>query len=322
MNPALVALHGQDPGRAVGRVDAEDQHGALVAGLHGGEGAVVVPTGGGHVLEGLDVPLHLGPCAVESDDPQRDLGVGGPRHRIAHGPRRLRGLGRVRDVPPLDRGAVHPCHQQPGAIRCPPVAAVAAHGFGGDVLGEAEADIRSAGFGDCAVRRPVRLGHPQRAAADVADPLSRRIGPRVDHRPRRGQPPREPAGDLHRPQIARQREDRQPGGLVGGVGDDAGALIAGPLPSGPFRLGQAVGGPARQAVRVGEQPLSAIANVKRPQAGDRVIPRPAAEEQHGAAVRGDGETVRCPEAEAAGPGQLAGERRRGHAHTVPHGGCK
>jgi len=110
----------------------------------------------------------------------------------------------------------------------------------------------------------------------------------------------------------------QPGGLVGGVGDDAGALIAGPLPPGSFRLGQAFGGPARQTVRVGEQPLSAIANVKRPQAGDRVIPRPATEEQHGATVSGDGETVWCPEAEAAGPGQLAGERRRGHAYTVPH----
>jgi hypothetical protein len=152
---------------------------------------------------------------------------------------------------------------------------VAAHGFGGDVLGEAEGDIRPAGFGDCAVRRPVRLGHQQRAVADIADPPSRRIGPRVHRRPRRGQPPREPAGDLYRPQVARQREDRQPGGLVGGVGDDAGALIAGPLPPGPFRLGQAFGGPGGQTVRVGEQPLSAIANVKRPQAGDRVIPRPA-----------------------------------------------
>ena len=33
---------------------------------------------------------------------------------------------------------------------------------------------------------------------------------------------------------------------------DAGALIAGPLPPGSFRLGQAFVGPARQAVRVGE----------------------------------------------------------------------
>jgi hypothetical protein len=221
LDPAFIALLSQDPGRAVRRVDAEHPHGALVAGLHGGEGAVVVPPGGGHVLERLDVPAHLGPFAIESDDPQRDLGVGGSRHRVAHGPRRLRGLGRVRDVPALDRGGVHPCGQQPGAIRCPPVAAVAAHGFGGDVLGEAETDIRSAGFGDGAVRRPVRLGHPQRAAADVGDPLSGGVGARVHYRSRRGQPPRKPAGRLHRPQFARQREDGQPGGLVGGVGNDA-----------------------------------------------------------------------------------------------------
>jgi hypothetical protein len=169
------------------------------------------------------------------------------------------------------------------------------------------------------VAGPIRLDHPQGTAGHVGDSLAGGVGARVDHRIRSGQVPGLAAGDIHRPQAAGQREDRQPGGLVGGVAGDARTVLASTLTPDAFLFRQQFRGTAGQFGGVSEQPLRPGAGFQRPQAADRVVTRPAAQEQHPRPVRGNREVVRDAQSEELGPGKLAGQRNPWHADTLPRG---
>lgn len=89
-----------------------------------------------------------------------------------------------------------------------------------------------------------------------------------------------------------QREDGLPHGLVGGVPDDPARLLAGAFPPGPLLGGQVLLAGDVQRGRVGDAPLLAGRGVQRPQAGDRVVARPGAQERDARLVRRDLEGAR------------------------------
>ena len=219
----------------------------------------------------------------------------------------------------LDGGAVHPGHEQGRAVGRPPVAPGAAHLLGRDELGEPIAEPRlPARPDDLGVLAGRQVGDPQRALADVGDPLPGRVGTRVE----RGSPGR----DLPRGGVPRQVRQVDPAGQgerghrergVGGESGDAPRPLARPFPDGPLGVGH---GPARGAGlgRVGDQSFLAGANVDHPQAGDRIVAALAAQEGHPASVGGDLERAGDAEAEPLGPGLLPREAV-GHAPILPAG---
>jgi hypothetical protein len=300
LHPALVASLVQDPRLAVDRIYAEKPDGALIAGLHDGVRAVAVPAGAQHVFERAPIPTNLGPRTVQPHDPQRDVGVGRAGRRIAHRTRRLAGIGRVREVPQLDRRRIDPRHHQPVTVRSPPEPARATRRRGARVLGDSEHEVRPVGRRDRAVCAAVRLDHPHRTAIQVRDPPAGRVGPRIDHRTLGGQAPDPAVGDTHRPQTAGQCEGNQPGGIVGGIGVDPGALL---------RLRAC----AEQVSGIGELPLRPIVEIQRPQAGHRIVARTAAQKQHRRTVQRDRELCRDTQGEAPRTDKLAGQRDHRHA---------
>jgi hypothetical protein len=307
-HPARVALLAQDGRLAAGRVDAEEPHRELVTRLHHRVGAVGVPAGAWHVLEGLPVPAGLRPRTVQSRDPQRDVGVGGAGRRITHHPRRTARLGRIGEVPALDARGIHPRDQQPGPVRSPPEPPQAAEPGVAGVLSDPERDVGLVSGGDHPVPGPVRLDHPQRAVADVGDAPAGRVRARVGDRALRLQAPGRAVGHVHRPQPVGQGEGRQPDGLVGGVGADPGARLR--------RLGRSGRLSGQQLGGIGEQPLGPGVQVQRPQAPRRVVARPGAQEQHLCSVGPDGELTGNAQGEAPRPGDLGGQRHRCHVRET------
>ena len=261
----------------------------LIAALHGGEGPGLVPARGDQVLEPRGVPVHRGQRSArrtgQVSDPEAHRGVRRARGRVAERGGRLARFRRVRPVPLLDRRLVHARHQHVPAVRAPPVAAVAAHRLRRHVLRAAETHRRTIRRGDHPVGLPVGADHAHRTAADVADTAAAGIRPGIHGRLPGRHPAHRPVRRPGHPQLPGQGEGQQPAGPVRREPDDAGGHHPGALPAGPLLGGQLLGRPAQQADRVGEQPLRPGHPVHRPQAADRVIPGPAAQEEDGPAVR-------------------------------------
>ncbi len=199
--------------------------------------------------------------------------AGGIGHLGGH-PFGVRGIG---DVPPVHRGLVHPRDEQRGAVRGPPVAAVAVHLLGRDELGQPERHPRlTFGVRDGPVRKVARqAGDPERAVADVGQPPPGRVGARVQRRgPRRHLVSRAllactGAGERHGVHVAGQREDGHRDRLVGRVGHDPARLLPDPLAPGPLLRRQVVLVGAERP-RVGDQAFLPAIHVQRPQARHRV----------------------------------------------------
>ena len=104
------------------------------------------------------------------------------------------------------------------------------------------------------------------------------------------------AGHVHLPG---QCERRQAVRGVAGERDDAGGLLADPLPASLLLLGLRMRGPGERR-RVRHQALGPSAHVKDPQAGDRVVAALAAQERH--LVAGGGDLERAGQAEREMPG--------------------
>ena len=123
----------------------QDPHGALVPALHHDERVVpVLPVGGDQVGEGGRVGLHRYGGAVEPGQEQGHIGVRGAGRGVGHlGGRAFRVSG-IGDVPPGDGGLVDPRDEQGGAVRGPPVTAMAVHLLGRDELGQPERHPRRA----------------------------------------------------------------------------------------------------------------------------------------------------------------------------------
>jgi len=177
--------------------------------------------------------------------------------------------------------------------------------------------------------RPVgQLGHVQRAAGDVGHALPRRVDPRVRHRAR-GRHQLGNAGRLARvvadaqhPQPSVQREHGRPAVRVSRVGHDPSRELTFPFPPNALGLGHIARTEVPRRRRIGEKPLAsspAVGQVKPPEAGDRVLTAPGAEEQHPPAIPRDRHRARNAEREAPGTGQLAGEVVNRHPSTLPHG---
>ena len=117
------------------------------------------------------VPLDVDDRAVEADDVQRDVGVGGAGGRVRQLGRRGRRVGRVAEVPALHGRRVDAGDGEGRAVGAPPEAAVAVHLLGGDEVGAAPRDrlgLVGIAAGEEAPA-PVELADAQQAAADVGD---------------------------------------------------------------------------------------------------------------------------------------------------------
>ena len=332
LQPDRVGVLVQHPGLAAGHVDAEDPHGPLVPALHHDQRVVpVLPSGGDQVREssraggepggepGGEQSRHRRGIAVEAGQDEGDVGVRGAGRGIGHlggHPFGVRGIG---DVPPGDRGLVHPRDEQRGAVRGPPVAAVAVHFLGRDELGQPERHPgRAARVRDRPVRKVApQAGDPERAVADVGEPPSGRVGAGVQRRgPGRHLVSRAPlactgAGERHRVHLAGQREDGHRDRLVGRVGHDPARLLPDPLAPGPLLRRQVVLVGAERP-RVGDQAFLPARHVQRPQARHRVGAALGTQEDDPGAVGGDAERAGNPEAEPPRAGLLPGEAL-GHA---------
>ena len=214
---------------------------ALVAALHRDDQPGVAPVHVGEVRERVAVPLDVDDRAVEADDVQRDVGVGGAGGRVRQLGRRGGGIGGIAEVPALHRRRVDPGDGEGGAVGAPPVAAVAVHLLGGDEVGGAPRDrlgLVGLAAGEEAPAT-VELADAQQAAADVGDPLRQRVGSGIEHRAGDGQlagrAADQPADE--QPPADGERRDRDVG--VGGEGRDAAGRLAGPLAPGPL-LGRQV----------------------------------------------------------------------------------
>ncbi len=164
LQPHRVVVGAQQPRRAVGRIDLQDAHGPLVAGLHDDQRAPVVPVRGDQVGELATVPRDGGPAAVQLEQHQRDVRVRGSGGRVGHLvrlDRRVRGVG---DVPALDGRLVHPGGQQGLPVRGPPVAPHPPHLLGRDELGQAIGDLIGLRLHEGRVLAARQLMHPQRPA--------------------------------------------------------------------------------------------------------------------------------------------------------------
>ena len=314
--PVRVGVLPQQRRRAGGPVGGQDLHPALVAALHHDQrirAAPVVPAHGHEIGERRPVPLHRSAPARQVGQHQRHVGVGRARRRIGDLHRAPPGIGRVGDVPALDRRLVDPRDEQRGAVRRPPVTPGPVHLLGGDEFGQPVGDARVVlGPGHRPVR--TRLAAQGRdahaAAAHVGHPLSRRIRPRVQRRGLKRQLPRRrrAAGfQVHRENPARQAEHGRPQRRVHRVRHDAAGLLAHSLPASLLLRRQIVVPGRGEHGRVGDQPFGAAAHVKQPQAGQRVGAGPAAQEQEPVPGGGDGERARYAQGESPGSGLLPGE---------------
>ncbi len=304
----------------------------------------VLPVGGDQVGEGGRVGLHRYGGAVEPGQEQGHVGVRGAGRGVGHlGGRAFRVSG-IGDVPPGDGGLVDPRDEQGGAVRGPPVTAMAVHLLGRDELGQPERDPRRAlrvreraVFGAVAPLAPLaplgpldplgplgQPGHPQRAVADVGQPPSGRVGPGIQGRGARGHLAGWPAGQRsagqrHGVHAAGQREGGHRDRLVGGVGDDAARLLPDPLPPGPLLRRQVLLAGAfpvgPESPRVGHQALLPGVHIEHPQARRRVGAALGPQVGDPGAVGGDAERARHPEREPPGPGLLPGEAL-GHAPNL------
>ena len=296
----------------------------------------VLPVGGDQVGEGGRVGLHRYGGAVQPGQEQGHAGVRGAGRGVGHlGGRAFRVSG-IGDVPPGDGGLVDPRDEQGGAVRGPPVTAMAVHLLGRDELGQPERDPRRAlrvreraVFAAMDPLAPLgQPGHPQRAVADVGQPPSGRVGPGIQGRGARGHlagpSGQRSAGQRHRVHVAGQREGGHRDRLVGGVGDDAARLLPDPLPPGPllrrqvFLVGAFPAGP--ESPRVGHQALLPGVHIEHPQARRGVGAALGPQVGDPGAVRGDAERARHPEREPPGPGLLPGEAL-GHAPDPSHSWC-
>jgi hypothetical protein len=153
------------------------------------------------------IPGHLLLRAVQADEPQRDVGVGCARRRIAVLARGQLGLGGVCNPPVVDGGVVASLHQEARAIREPPVAAHAIEFFCRDEVSEAPADVIGVGKAQCDRVAPGEIHDVEPAIADVRRPRARGIDARIDHGPGSLQGPRCALVDAHGVRSARERED-------------------------------------------------------------------------------------------------------------------
>ncbi len=145
LHPDRVGVLAQHRAPAGARVDGQQPHRALVPALHHHQRVVPVrPAGGDQVGEGVTAGLDVSDGAVEPGQDEGSGGVRGAGRGIGHHRGRALGVGRVGDVPALDRGLVHPLHQQRRAVRGPPVAAGPVHLLGRDELGQPERHPRGA----------------------------------------------------------------------------------------------------------------------------------------------------------------------------------
>ncbi len=173
LDPRVVAVLEQHVGRAGRRVDAHDVERPLVARQHGGDQPGLAPLHVGEVRERVAIPLDVDDRAVEADDVQRHVGVGGAGRRVRQLARRLGRIGGIGEVPALHRRGVDPAHGQRAAVGRPPVATHAVHLLGGDEVGAAPRDrlgLVVVTTGEHAPP-PVELGDAQQPAADVGDAL-------------------------------------------------------------------------------------------------------------------------------------------------------
>ena len=313
VDPGRVVLGGQLGGRPGAGVGGQDPGGRLVAGLdQQGQGTAGVPGDRGQVRVGGPVPADLDPAALQVDDVQADLGVGGAGGRVGEPHRLDRRVGRVGQVEPPHRGQVDPGHGQPPPVRRPPVPAGPPHLLGGQELGQPPAHLRVVLAGQPRRRSgPVELGDVEGAAGDPGDPAAGGVDPRVEH-PIAGAQLPHPAGpgQVGHEQPAGQGEAGHGQVEVAGEGDDATGALPGPLAAGQL-LGREVDLAAtEQAVGVGDQPLGPGGHVQHPEPVDRVVPGGRAQERHPGPVGPDLEPPRPPEREPPGP-RLASRERGG-----------
>ena len=162
-------------------------------------------------------------------------------------------------MPALHRALVDPCDQQGSRIRCPPVAAAAAHFLGGEKFSKPERGLRRiTGRGDGPVFAGGKIGDPQRAVADVGNQPPGGVGPGVCCR----------AQDRNLAHTGRAITIAVTGGVTtvtGGVTTVTGGVTAGACAV--TGAGRAVAGPSGRASQVRRVHLSRQAEHGQPDVG-------------------------------------------------------
>jgi hypothetical protein len=153
------------------------------------------------------IPGHLPLHAVQPDEPQRGVGVGCARRRIAVLARGQLGLGGIGNPPVIDGGVVASLHEEAGAIREPPVAAYAIELLCGDEISEAPADVIGVGKAQCDRVAPGEIHDVEPAIADVRRARTRGIDARIDYEAGSCQGPGCALVDAHGVRSARECED-------------------------------------------------------------------------------------------------------------------
>ena len=207
------------------------------------------------------------------------VGAGGRIARPASGWRRR--VGRIADVPALDRRDVDAAGGDRVAVRAPPVAAEAAHLLGGDEVGAAPRDVGIVGASPASTQlAAVELADAQRAPADVGDAARRRVGPRIEHRPVDIEQLAGRAGEQSGRRTAGRRAAKATAAVLASVANAVmpPARLAGPLAPGPLlaAAGRRRTDRRRRAARRGSATSrsSPVSTSSDPQAVDGIVAGP------------------------------------------------
>ncbi len=318
VDPGVVDLGAHLARRPRRRVDLPQRDPLLVPRRRRDQECVPVPADLGEVLVVAEV--DVGARAVEAEQVQRHRRVGRPGGRVGDDAGLAVGVGGIGDVPAEHGGVVDAGRRERGTVGSPPEPAVAVHLLRGDEVGEPPGDVLGVGRRERRrLPRPERV-HVQRPTAHEGDAGSRRVRARVDD------------GALHR-QGGRGRArgepdgERPPGEHEGGGGDvavgrvlhDAAGLLADPLPAGLLLGREVLLARDVEGERVDEQVLLAGRDVEHPQAGHRVVPATAAQEDDPGTVGSDRHAPRGAEGEAPRRGLATGERVGSGGHGVVDG---
>ena len=322
LHPLGINALAEDARGARGRVDIEDELAPLIAGEKRDEWCAGVGHGdASKVGEGVVIPGHLLLRAVQPDEPQRDLGVGRARRRIAVLARGQLGLGGVGNPPVSDGGVVASLHEEAGAIREPPVAAHAIEFLCRDEVRQTPADVVGVGCAQQLRLAPVGTHDVEPAVADVGSALARGVHARIDDRAGRGQSScRARRGDVHDVGRPRECEDSDASIVVERILRDARVDLAESLAACTLLVGEGLC-VVKQIAGIDDARLGARRQVERPQACRGIGSATRAQEGDLSAIVCHRESAGCAEAESPGAGALAWiglvTRRGGHGPIVP-----
>ncbi len=317
LDPVLVG-HPMTLGAHAGvGIDIENGKRALVAGLHGEDETLARPRGVGEVLPlPRRIPRNGASLPIESDDGERNLGIGGAGAGI---PDRARSLSRrdgCGNPPRVDRRHIDSFDEQSLRVGRPPEAASAAHLLAGDELRRPPRDRVTVLVDHAAI--PSGIDDPKTVISDIRNrrPVGRQA--RVEA-PRRGGEKFGRAGDEVSPSDLTTEREAGGGQITVGVErNDAAPALPRPFATSLF-LRRQIGVVGAERRRIDNTALRCGVDVEHPEAVDRILGPGRAKERDPGTIGPDDDVAGSAEGEAPRDGIAAGiGLRAGHVGIMPH----